>query len=289
LGTTKRSGKRVFELDTKPFTLANGLRTRLLDTGGAGTPIILLHGLQLSIEIWGKIIPALARDWRVIAFDLPGFGHADRPDARYDGPFFAAQIASAMDALGLERAHLIGSSLGASSVVRMSVDHLSRIDHAILMAPGGFGRATNLMLRAPSLPLVGYALGTPTWLSNAFALRLAMADKRLATRALIDLMNTYSQRPGSHRAFVRTVQSGVGPFGARETESFAAAARAFHRPAFVLWGEQDAVFPVEQAEAARDLLRDVRITRLGDCGHYPHWEAPERFLAAVRDFLPAKR
>jgi len=205
----------VFDLQTRPFTLANGLKTPLLDTGGAGSPVILLHGLQLAIEIWANVIPSLANDHRVIAFDLPGFGRADRPDAAYEGAFFAAQIVAAMDALGLERAHLIGSSLGGSSIVRMSVAHQHRIDHAVLMAPGRFGRATNIMLRAPTLPTIGYALGKPTWLSNAFALRLAMADKSLATRALIDLMSLYSQRPGSHRAFVRTVKAGVGPFGAR--------------------------------------------------------------------------
>ncbi|MGE0739711.1 MAG: alpha/beta fold hydrolase [Hyphomonadaceae bacterium] len=273
---------------TRDFTLANGLRTRLLDTGGDGPPVILLHGLALAIEIWGKVIADLARDWRVIAFDLPGFGAADRPDAAYDGAFFVAQVVAAMDALSLERAHIIGSSLGASTLVRMSAQHQHRIDRAVLMAPGGFGRDANLALRAPTLPLIGYPLGKPTWLSNAFALRLAMADTRFATRDLIDLMNGYTQRPGSHRAFVRTVKAGLGPFGVRERPSFAAAARAFHRPVLVLWGEQDWVFPVAQAEIARALLPDVRVERLDRCGHYPHWETPDRFLAHVRAFLLAR-
>jgi len=57
----------------------------------------------------------------------------------------------------------------------------------------------------------------------------------------------------------------------------------------ILWGEQDQVFPVEQAEAARTLLPDVRITRLDKCGHCPHWETPDRFVDAMRSFLPARQ
>ncbi|UPT62021.1 MAG: alpha/beta fold hydrolase [Hyphomonadaceae bacterium JAD_PAG50586_4] len=273
------------DLATTPLTLANGLRTRLLDTGGPGAPIVLLHGLALAIEIWGKVIPELARDFRVIAFDLPGFGQADRPDAAYDAAFFVEQVVAAMDALRLERAHIIGSSLGASTVVRMSVAHQHRIDRAIIMAPGGFGRDANIALRAPTLPLIGYPLGKPTWLSNAFALRLAMADKSLATRDLIDLMNAYTQIDGTHRSFVRTVKAGLGPFGVRERPSFAAAARGLQRPTLVLWGEQDWVFPAKQAKIASALIEGARVKRIEGCGHYPHWETPARFLAEVRAFL----
>ena len=87
--------------------------------------------------------------------------------------------------------------------------------------------------------------------------------------------------------FVRTVKSGLGPFGVRERPSFAAAAKNFHRPVLVIWGEQDRVFPVAQAEIARALLPDVRVEHIDRCGHYPHWEAPDQFLKAVSSFLQA--
>lgn len=276
----------MFDLPTRRLTLANGLTTRLHDSGGPGAAIVLLHGLALAIEIWGKVIPKLAETYRVITFDFPGYGEADRPDARYDAAFFVAQTVATMDALGLQRAHIIGSSLGASTVVRMSADHQHRIDHAVLMAPGGFGRAAHIALRAPTLPLIGYPLGKPTWLSNAFALRLSMADPRVATRALIDCMNVYTQRPGTHRAFVRTVKAGLGPFGVRERPSFASAAKQLERPTLVLWGEQDHIFPVKQAKIASALLPNARVERITNCGHYPHWEQPARFLAEVEAFLP---
>lgn len=275
----------MLDLATQRITLANGLSTRVLDTGGAGTPVVLLHGLALAIEIWSKVVADLAQAHRVIAFDFPGFGQADRPDGAYDAAFFVDQVVATMDALGLARAHIVGSSLGASTVVRMSVGHQHRLDRAVLMAPGGFGRAAHPVLRIPTVPLIGYPLGKPTWLSNAYALRLSMADTRFATRDLIDLMNGYTQRAGTHRAFVRTVKAGLGPFGVRERPSFAAAAKGLARPTLVLWGEQDRVFPVAQAESARALISDVRVERIDRCGHYPHWEAPARFVDVVSDFL----
>lgn len=275
----------MFDLPVSQIRLGTGHATRLFDSGGPGEPVILLHGLALSIEIWGKVIPGLSRRFRVIAFDFPGYGEADRPDAAYDSAFFVAQTIAVMDHLGLAKAHLVGSSLGGSTVVRLSQDHQARIDRAVLMAPGGFGRDCNLSLRAPTLPLIGYALGRPTWLSNAYALNLSMADKAFATRDLIGLAAGFARRPGSHAAFVRTVVAGLGPFGVKGTESFARAAQNLHRPVLVLWGEQDRVFPVRQAEVAGALLPDARVVRIDRCGHYPQWEAPERFVTEVAAFL----
>ncbi|EGF90978.1 2-hydroxymuconic semialdehyde hydrolase [Asticcacaulis biprosthecium C19] len=275
----------MLDLPVSRIRLGTGHATRLFDSGGPGDPVILLHGLALSIEIWGKIIPKLAGRFRVIAFDFPGFGEADRPDATYDSAFFVAQVVAVMDHLSLARSHLVGSSLGGSTVVRLSQNHQARIDRAVVMAPGGFGRECDLSLRAPTLPWVGYALGRPTWLSNAYALNLSMADRHFATRELIDLAAGFARRPGSHAAFVRTVVSGLGPFGVKGTESFARAAEGLHRPVLVLWGEQDRVFPVKQVEVAGRLLPDARVVRIDKCGHYPQWEAPERFVAEVEAFL----
>lgn len=274
----------MFDLPTSRLALDTGLTTRLFDSGGDSPPVILLHGLGLSLEIWAKVIPALTPSHRVIAFDFPGYGEADRPDAAYDGAFFAEQVRAVMDALNLPDATLIGSSLGASTVVRFSIRNLHRIRRAVLMAPGGFGREAHLMLRAPTLPVIGFPLGKPTWLSNAYALRLSMADPAFATRELIDLAADFAKRPGSHAAFVRTVTTGLGPFGVKGTDSFAEAAKAFNRPVLVLWGRQDRVFPVRQAQRAGKLLPDVRVEIIDRCGHYPQWETPERFCKEILAF-----
>jgi pimeloyl-ACP methyl ester carboxylesterase len=220
-----------------------------------------------------------------VAFDLPGFGEADKPDAAYDADFFVAQLKVIMDVLSLERAHLIGSSLGASMIVRFSEHNLERIDTAVLADPGGFGRSVHPFLRVPTLPLIGYQMGRPLKATNTFAVKLAMADQRNATTGLINIADRYSKTPGGHRAFVRTLKAVIGPFGVKDRESFELQAQQLKRPTLVAWGKQDRLFSYRQSERAMQLLPDAKLLVLESCGHYPQWEQPAQFAAAVEHLV----
>lgn len=266
-------------------SLANGLRTRILDTGGDGVPLVLVHGLANSLEIWSRVLPALAERHRVVAFDLPGFGEASRPDAAYDSTFFVDQVRALLDTMEIDRAMLIGSSLGASVIVHFAAANLWRVEKAVLAAPGGFGRATHPLMRLPALPLVGSWLGRPTPSNNRLTLRLAMHDPRQVTPELIALTDHYAAVPGSARSLVRTLQSGVGLRGSRHLDQAARAAARLDRPSLLLWGRQDRVFPVRHAEAAARLLPHATLRLIDRCGHYPHWEQPEQFAHAVLGFV----
>lgn len=274
-------------MKSRTIDLGNGLSTRLIDTRGGGTPIVLVHGLANSIEIWDRVLPRLAKSFRTIAFDLPGFGEASRPDAAYDGPFFAAQLEALLDRLGLERAHLVGSSLGASTIVHFSGIALNRIDKAVLAAPGGFGRRTHPLMRIASLPFIGPWLARPTPSNNRMTLRLAIHDRRNVTDELVALTDRYAGIPGSPVSFVRTLTEGVGLLGSRNRGETERLALAFDRPALLLWGRQDRVFPPEQAEHAAALLPRSELQLIDACGHYPQWEQPDTFASAVERFLGA--
>jgi pimeloyl-ACP methyl ester carboxylesterase len=268
-------------LDYTRIALADGVTTRLFDSGGDGIPIILIHGLAASIEIWAKVIPDLSAKHRVIAFDLPGFGEADRPDAAYDAPFFVRQLQALMDSLKIDKAHLVGSSLGASLIVRFAANNLGRIATATLAAPGGFAPYVHPFLRLPTLPVAGYALAMPSYPVNWMAVRLAMANSANATKELIKMVDRYSKMRGSQRAFYRTLNSVIGPMGVKPDASFHADAAAMAVPTTLLWGEQDRLFPVAQAEIAQRVLPNARLARLPNCGHYPQWEAPDQTVKAV--------
>ncbi len=265
--------------------LPTNLSTRVLDTGGGGPPLILIHGLAASIEIWDRIIPTLAKHFRVIAFDLMGYGQADRPDAAYDAPIFVEQLKGLMDALSFERAHLVGSSLGASLIVRFSEGNLHRIDRAVLAAPGGFGRGVHPILRIPTLPIIGYQMGRPLKPTNIVAVKLAMADQRNATSDLISIADRYSKMAGGHRAFVRTLKAVIGPLGVKDRDSFEAQAHRLNRPTLVVWGKQDRLFSCRQSDRAMEVLPNATRLMLDQCGHYPQWEKPDAFAAAVERHL----
>jgi pimeloyl-ACP methyl ester carboxylesterase len=265
--------------------LVNGERTRIRDTGGNRPALVLVHGLANSIEIWDRVVPLLSRRFRVVAFDLPGFGQASRPDSAYDAAFFSDQLTAVLDTLGLPRAHLVGSSLGASVILRFSERRLDRIERVVLAAPGGFGRRTHLLMRLPALPLIGYQLGRPTPFNNALTLKLAMHDPAQVTPALLELTNLYARVPGSHRSFVRTLQTGVGILGSKDCASVARIAARLDRPALTVWGRQDRVFPPAYAQRAAAILPHSTLCLIDRCGHYPHWEQPDAFAAAVEGFL----
>ena len=274
-------------MKTRRVRIGPDISTRVFDSGGGGRPVVLVHGLAASIEIWSRALPFLVARRRVIAFDLPGFGEADRPDARYDAPFFVDALRGLLDSLGIDRAHLVGSSLGASLVVRFAARHLDRIDRSVLAAPGGFGAAVHPFLQVPTLPFVGFALAAPMRATTAIAVGLAMHDPANATADLVETSYRHARAPGGHRAFVRTLKAVISPLGVRDRAGFERDARTFLRPTLIVWGEQDRLFPVRQSEAARRVLPDATLARIDACGHYPHWENPRRFAELVDAHLDA--
>lgn len=267
--------------------LSTGETTRISDSGGDGPPLVLVHGLANSLEIWDRVHDRLARRFRVISFDLPGFGRASRSAAAYDGPFFAKQLNALVAALALKRVLLVGNSLGASVILHLSDLAPEQIAGAVLAAPGGFGRKTNLTMRIPALPVIGSWLGRPTPLNNKLTLRLAIHDHANVTTDLLELVNRYAAQPGSNHSFVQTLQSGVGLRGSRGCDDVERIARRFNAPTLVVWGRQDRVFPAAQADRAVQLLPRSEQLLIDACGHYPHWEQPDIFARAVETFFSA--
>jgi pimeloyl-ACP methyl ester carboxylesterase len=271
-------------MEYRTLTLATGETTRMFDSGGNRQAVVLVHGLANSLEIWDRVRDRLAMRYRVIAFDLPGFGYASRPDAAYDGRFFAVQLNAVLEALDLERAILVGNSLGASVVLCLSELAPKRIEKAVLAAPGGFGRKTNLTMRFPAMPIIGGWLGRPTPFNNRLTLRLAIYDQSNVTPELLALTNRYAAIPGSNMSFVRTLQAGVSLWGSRDRSAVEKVARRFDAPTLIVWGRQDRVFPSNQAERAARLLPNSKLLLMDNCGHYPQWEQPDLFADALETF-----
>jgi pimeloyl-ACP methyl ester carboxylesterase len=279
----------------EPRTITvEGLRTRVLvedGQGGVREPIVLIHGVGGWAENWRPVMAALASTGRqVIALDLPGFGESERPRrVRYFGPdeaFYPRFVIAAMDALGIERAHVAGNSMGGAVAYMTAVTAPLRTRSLVLVAPGGLGRDVAFFLRACSLPGFGLVARLPRPRSAAReVLRTCFYDAGRITPELYEEAERYGN--SSFPEFVRALSAGVGIRGVRRSLRNAWVARSslYAGPALVVWGREDFVLPLRHLADVHATLPQAQIALIEHCGHMPQAERPEEFLAATLPFL----
>ena len=118
----------------------DGVDIAWMDSGERGqpdVPVVLLHGLSSSMGYWAHNLPELSRDRRVLALDLPGYGASGRPDAPYTPPWFADMVVGFLDEVGIDRAVLVGHSMGGQIALTVALAHPDRVDRLVLAAPAG--------------------------------------------------------------------------------------------------------------------------------------------------------
>ena len=280
-------------MDPRTITV-EGLRTRVLVEGGRvkdREPVLLVHGVGGWAENWRPVMSALASTGRqIIALDLPGFGESEAPRrVRYFGPdeaFYPRFVLGAMDALGIERAHIVGNSMGGTIAYMTAVTAPTRTRSVVLVAPGGLGRDVAFFLRACSLPGFGLVARLPRPRRAARdVLRTCFYDAGRITKELYDEAERYGN--SSFPEFVRALSAGVGIRGVRRSLRAAWVARSplYAGPALVVWGREDFVLPLRHLADVQETLPQAQIALIEHCGHMPQAERPEEFLAATLPFL----
>ena len=266
------------------FIEVAGVRLDWAEMGqpSAAPPVILLHGLNNSCLSWSQVAPFLAPDRRVLMPDLPGHGRSERPNIGYELDWYAHIIAQWLEAVGIEKADVVGHSFGGGVAQMLLLECSERIRRLVLVAAGGLGKGVGWPLRLASLPHVVEHLGQPFM---ALGTRLALRDARGLTREDIAALSRLNSQAGSARAFARSVRDVIDWRGQRRN--------FFHRvdevkrlpPLLVLWGDRDALVPIEHGRAFASLLKGSFFRTIEGAGHYLHNEQPEVFARMVREFL----
>ena len=265
--------------------LACGPRLHVL-LQGAGAPLVLLHGGGGGAGNWYRLLAPLARHARVIAPDLPGFGHSD--DLLPEPPLglqAARLLLRLLDALGVERADVLGTSFGGLAALQLARHFPSRVRRLVLLDSAGLAAGAPRLLWWGTRPLVARWALRPSPAGNRWLLRRLLATAPLppAHEAALVAYLTASAHAHRHaippalRAFLNGREQREW-LGAEELAEIGA-------PTLLLWGGRDRFFPTAQAHAAARAMPDARVRVLPESGHSPNWECPEQVLSEVQSFL----
>lgn len=252
---------------------------------GSGDPLVLIHGLMDSHRTWRRVAPVLAERFRVLMPDLPGHGLSGRPEAPYTLEWHAATLSEWMGAIGVDRAHVCGHSLGGGIAQWMVLDHRPRVDRLALVAAGGLGREVAFGLRLLTVPGLGRNL-TP------WVLRLMPSAMRLLPWAFgnaepdeIERVAQANRLSGTLESFQTCLTAVVGP-GGQTVQSLDRIEEVESLPPIALfWGRWDPMIPVRHGRKAHERLKGSTLDVLSGCGHVPQLEAPAALIHALKAFL----
>jgi pimeloyl-ACP methyl ester carboxylesterase len=257
---------------------------------GQGPPVVLIHGMINTSRHWERVALGLADRHTVIAPDLLGHGDSAAVRGDYSLGAHAASIRDLLAAIEVERATVIGHSLGGGIAMVFFYQFPERTERLGLISSGGLGHDVSPLLRGVAVPGAAPLLWAASRRSVIEALGKASEAMRergsrkgvyldAIARALLPLRDA-----GSRRAFLRTLRAVIDMRG----QAVSARDRLYlvaDFPVLIVWGERDRTIPIEHGRAAHRLIPASRFQTLAGAAHFPHIEDPEGLTAALRDWL----
>jgi pimeloyl-ACP methyl ester carboxylesterase len=274
---------------TTRFVAVHGYR-RAYRVAGSGPALLLIHGIGDNSSSWVPLMPALARRFTVIAPDLLGHGNSDKPRGDYSVGGFANGMRDLLEVLGIDRATVVGHSLGGGVAAQFAYQYPQRCERLVLVSTGGVGRGVTPMLRAVTAPLAEWMMPATQFPLTRLWGRVGLEMLRLAGHDLgrdaDDILRVLDALPDAqHRvAFTRTLRTVVDWRGQVVTmldRSYLTDAM----PVQLIWGDRDGVIPVRHAHEAHAAMPGSRLEVFEGAGHFPHHTDPARFLRVLAGFV----
>ena len=256
---------------------------------GTGEPIVFVHGALVNADLWRKVVPGLAKDFRCIAPDLPLGSHSRALPADADlTPTGAAKlIADFIAALGLENVTLVGNDTGGALCQLVVTRHPERIGRLVLTNCDAYDKFPPSIFKAlfwaARIPGFVAAMGQP--MRSAAIRNSPIAYGWLSKRGIpADITDGYV-RPGLRDAAVRRdttkLLKGVNP---RYTQEAARHFEEFEKPVLIAWGTEKDFFPTEYGERLARDFPDGRFERIEDSYTFVAEDQPERLATLIAEF-----
>jgi NTE family protein len=264
--------------------------------GGQGPAVLLVHGLLEDSMTWRKVAASLARDHTVIAPDLLGHGASDGPlDVDYTLGGHVWMLRDLLDRLGQDRVTVVGHSLGGGIAMAFAGHYPDRVERLALIAPGGFGREVNRLLRMMTLPGAGVMLRIMSGRSmrsllSGVSRMLGAIGASSPARTLRELARALEQLAptGGRWAFMRSVRSVIDRRG--QCACALDRMQLWRRfDTLIIWGTNDRVIPVQHAYTAADLNPEAEVVLLEGVGHVPHLTHADFVAQRLAEFASARR
>ena len=267
------------------------LRIHCLMAGQTDAPVLLLHGggYDSASLSYKPSIGAISQDHGVFAPDWPGYGDSDKPRIAYSTEYYVDFLRQLMDALGLEKAALVGISMGGAISLGFALRAPHRIDKLVLVDSHGLGKEvpgrvmSYVLVRLPLLNRVMWAVMGRSRRMIRWSLRTVFHDPHVVTKSLVDEVFRLAKKPGVGRAW-RSWQKNEIKWSGLHT-NFVEKLNALAVPTLLLHGEQDRYVPVSWARRAHGLIRGSELRIFPQCGHWLSREKPMEFSRAVVEFL----
>jgi pimeloyl-ACP methyl ester carboxylesterase len=269
---------------TDSFISADGVKVRYRDSGGTGPAVLMLHGIGGSLELWSAQFVAANQGMRLIALDLPGHGLSGFGQQPFEPKTFAAFLWKLADALGLNKVHLAGNSMGGAICVQMQAQQPARVQSALLAAAASLGRDCPMPFRLMTLPVLGTLMTRAGPMAVTQQIQALFGSSFVVTDALRMTIERNVMRPGAQAAFLATLRlmTDLGGQRAALVAASHAALASASVPVLMLHGRQDSVIPFAHSEQAHRLAPAGQLQLVDDCGHTPQLEQPAVFNAALR-------
>ena len=257
---------------------------------GQGPPVVLIHGVAGRAGQWDQTAQFLAEGHTVIAPDLLGHGDSAKPRGDYSLGAHASGIRDLLVGLGIERASVVGHSLGGGIAMQFAYQFPERCERLVLVSSGGLGQEVHPLLRAATLPgseLVLPLLAHPRVLDVASLIPRVLGQIGLRTRPdLGEMARGYQSlsNAAARNAFIHTLRGVIDPTGQRINASDRLYL-ASNMPTLIVWGCRDRIIPVEHARPAHEAMPGSHLELFEEAGHFPHLDEPLRFARTLEGFF----
>jgi pimeloyl-ACP methyl ester carboxylesterase len=271
------------------FVDIDGLKVRYLEAGNAvgaeGSAaqeakgdVLFIHGLGSSADRWLDIPDAMSLlGLRPVAIDLPGFGQSGKPEIDYTIEKFVETVAGFMRKTGMQKASIVGHSLGGYIAAQLAAEHADLVDRLALIDTSG-------MLGGPT-PLLKQYLGAamnPEKKAVRAVLEQLVADPIRIPEVLVDGFIHRMHQPGAKHAFKSAYENSVN------TQIGFDRLKRIGAPALIIWGRQDRLIPLEYFRTFQESIAGSKVAIVEDAGHAPFAEKPAIACELLHKFLLEK-